>query len=103
MDAIEVLRSINAGNTRKVPADAPTKFVKNRWGKLVVTKDGIDRRYFELCALSELKNALRSGDIWVEGSRQFKGFDEYLLPSEKFAAFRLSGNLPLTVAVDYDQ
>ncbi len=35
----------------------------------------------ELCALSELKNALRSGDIWVEGSRQFKNFDEYLLPA----------------------
>ena len=25
--------------------------------------------------MSELKNALRSGDIWVVGSRQFKEFD----------------------------
>ena len=30
----------------------------------------MDRRYYELCAMSELKNALRSGDVWVEGSRQ---------------------------------
>ncbi len=36
--------------------------------------------YYELCALSELKNALRSGNIWVQGSRQFKGFEDYLLP-----------------------
>jgi hypothetical protein len=30
----------------------------------VITPEGLDRRY-EICALSELKNALRSGDIWV--------------------------------------
>ena len=37
----------------------------------------MNRRYYELCALSELENALRSGDIWMQGSRQFKDFDEY--------------------------
>ena len=36
----------------------------------------MDRRFYELCVLSELKNALRSGDIWVEGSRQFKDFED---------------------------
>ncbi len=41
-----------------------------------MTDAGIDRRYYELCALSELKNALRSGDIWVQGSRQFKDFED---------------------------
>jgi hypothetical protein len=69
LDDIEVLRSMNADNARKVPADAPTGFIKKRWEKLVMTEAGIDRRYYELCALSELKNALRSGDIWVQGSR----------------------------------
>ena len=86
LDAIEVLRGMNADNARKVPADAPTSFIKQRWEKLVMTDAGIDRRYYELCALSELKNALRSGDIWVQGSRQFKDFDEYLVPAAKFAA-----------------
>ncbi len=27
--------------------------------------------------MSELKNALRAGDVWVPGSRQFRDFDEY--------------------------
>jgi hypothetical protein len=67
LDAIEVLRGMNTDNARKVPADAPTDFIKPRWQKLVMTDAGIDRRYYELCALSELKNALRSGDIWVQG------------------------------------
>ena len=74
-----------------------------RWAKLVLTDEGIDRRYYELCALSELKNALRSGDVWVQGSRQFKDFDEYLVPVEKFAALKLTSELPLAVATDCDK
>jgi hypothetical protein len=53
-----------------------------------MTDTGIDRRYYELCALSELKNALRSGDIWVQGSRQFKDFEDYLVPPAKFASLK---------------
>ena len=56
---------------RQVPDDAPTSFVRKRWENLVRTPDGLDRRFYELCVLTELKNALRSGDIWVQGSRQF--------------------------------
>ena len=70
LEAIGVLRGMNAENARKVPVDAPIDFINKRWEKLVFTEDGVDRRYYELCAMSELKNALRSGDVWVEGSRQ---------------------------------
>ena len=62
-----------------------------------------DRRYYELCALSELKNALRSGDIWVQGSRQFKDFEDYLVPLEKFARLKQTSELPLAVATDCDK
>jgi len=103
LDAIDVLRGMNADNARKLPTDVPTEFVKPRWAKLVLTDHGIDRRYYELCALSELKNALRSGDVWVQGSRQFKNFDEYLVPAEKFTALKLAYKLPLTVATDCDK
>jgi TnpA family transposase len=102
LDAIDTLRAMNRDDARRVPADAPTEFIKKRWGKLVLTDDGIDRRYYELCALSELKNTLRSGDIWVQGSRQFKDFDEYLVPSDKFAALKLASELPLAIATDCD-
>ncbi|HRF74657.1 MAG: Transposase, TnpA family [Candidatus Accumulibacter phosphatis] len=103
LDAIDVLRGMNADNARKVPADAPTEFVKPRWARLVLTDEGIDRRYYELCALSELKNAQRSGDVWVQGSRQFKDFDEYLVPAEKFVMLKRASELPLAVATDCDQ
>ncbi|KAB0872184.1 Tn3-like element ISPa38 family transposase, partial [Cronobacter sakazakii] len=103
LDAIEVLRSMNSDNARKVPTDAPTEFIRPRWQKLVMTDTGIDRRYYELCALSELKNALRSGDIWVQGSRQFKDFEDYLVPPAKFASLKQASDLPLAVATDCDQ
>lgn len=47
--------------------------------------------------LSELKNALRSGDIWVQGSRQFKDFEDYLLPPSRFATQRIRQELGLAV------
>ena len=103
LEAIEVLRSMNNDNARKVPADAPTDFIKPRWQKLVITDTGIDRRYYELCALSEMKNALRSGDIWVQGSRQFKDFEDYLVPPAKFVSLKQANQLPLAVATDCEQ
>jgi len=51
---------MNVGNTRKVPTNAPTAFIKPRWAKQILTDEGIDRRYYERCALSELKNASES-------------------------------------------
>ncbi|RMO96689.1 hypothetical protein ALQ33_200224 [Pseudomonas syringae pv. philadelphi] len=98
LDAIQQLREMNVDNLRKVPSDAPTAFIKPRWKPLVITQEGIDRRFYEICALSELKNALRSGDIWVKGSRQFRDFEDYLLPPAQFAALKKEQALPLAVA-----
>ena len=94
---------MNTENARKVPADAPTAFIKRRWKSLVLTDNGIDRRFYEICALSELKNSLRSGDIWVQGSRQFRNFDEYLLPADKFGVLKQAKELPIAVNPDCEQ
>ncbi len=94
---------MNSGSVRKLPDDAPVDFIRERWSKLIFTDAGVDRRYYELCALSELKNALRSGDIWVEGSRQFNNFNEYLLPEQKFATLKGANGLPLAVDPDCER
>lgn len=101
--AVKTLKTLNADNMRNVPSDAPISFVNKRWGDLIFTDDGMERRFYELCVLSELKNALRSGDIWVQGSRQFKDFEEYLLPSDKFAALKREDKLSLAVVTNCDQ
>jgi len=101
--AVQTLREMNADNLRKVPADAPTTFIKPRWKPLVITQEGLDRRFYEICALSELKNALRSGDIWVKGSRRLRDFDDYLLPAENFAALKREQALPLAINPNSDR
>jgi TnpA family transposase len=100
LDGIDTVRRMNAANARSVPKDAPTAFIKPRWKQYVLTDVGIDRRFYELCALSELKNALRAGDVWVLGSRQFKAFDDYLLPQARFSELQAGGELGLAIDTD---
>ena len=68
-----MLRDMNARRPRKVPPDAPVEFVPARWRPYVVGPDGeIDRHYFELCVLWELRAALRAGNVWLETSRRLR-------------------------------
>lgn len=101
--AADVLKEMNKRQARKVPAAAPMSFVRRRWENLVLTPEGLDRRFYELCVLSELKNALRSGDVSIEGSRQFKDFEGYLLPPPRFAAQREQRALGLAVETDCER
>ena len=84
LKAVDQLRQLNRDSTRKVPADAPTEFIRPRWSRHVTGLEGIDRRFYEFCAVAELKNALRSGDVAVVGSRQFRAFEDYLMPAPEF-------------------
>ena len=46
---------MNREGARKVPANAPIGFVRKKWGNYVFTSEGIDRRFYELCVMAELK------------------------------------------------
>jgi TnpA family transposase len=99
--AIQLLRELNESGKRKVPEDAPASFVKPRWSGHVFTSEGIDRHYYELCALTELRNSLRSGDIWVSGSRRYQDFEDYLLPREAWGELHRDGMPPVAVDSDF--
>ncbi len=104
IEAVEVLKEMNDKNKRKIPEDAPISFVKPRWRDHVFGSEGeLDRRYYELSALSELKNSLRSGDVWVPGSRSYRDFDDYLLSKEDFDAMLSNGGPPVAVETDFTE
>jgi len=42
--AVDTLRQLNRDSARKVPADAPTDFIRPRWSRYVTGPEGIDRR-----------------------------------------------------------
>jgi hypothetical protein len=59
-----------------------------------------DRRLYEIATLAVLRERLRSGDIWIEGSHAFRPMDEQLMPKPAFAALKASDDLGLGVPQD---
>lgn len=99
-NALDTVREMYRKQLRKVPSTAPVKFIPESWKKLVITPSGIDRRYYEFCVLNELKGALRSGDIWVRGSRRYRNFDDYLIPPADFEKSLKEKQLQLAIPTD---
>ncbi len=63
LEALDVRRHMNRTGARKVPVDAPLAFVPPHWSRSVGAGDSIDRRFYEFCAPSELKNRVRAGAV----------------------------------------
>jgi len=88
--ALKTLNEMNESGKRKVPDGAPLDFVPKRWEKHVYDEEGtINRHYYEMAALTELKNHIRSGDVSVVGSRLHKDFEEYLVPKNEWTTTSL--------------
>ena len=102
-EALTVIREMYHKQLRKVPPMEPLDFIPESWRKVVIAPTGINRQYYEFFALNELKDALRSGDIWVKGSRRYKNFDDYLIPKKEFNKLIQNHQLPLSVPFDYSQ
>jgi len=89
LKGLMMLRALNEEEKRKVPDNAPTAFVTPKWRQYVFDKKGgIDRHYWELCLLWELRNALRSGDIWLHNSRRYANPESYLIPSAQWITLK---------------
>ncbi len=96
--ALDVLRHLHASGAKKLPPHPPTAFLKPAWRKLVKADAGVDRRAYEVAVMMTLRERLQAGDVWVEGSRAFRAFDDFLLPPDVFTARRNAGELGLSVA-----
>jgi hypothetical protein len=70
--AVELLREVYASGARKWPRNPPTSFLRPAWREAVWSSGELDRRTWEAAALLSLRDRLRAGDIWVEGSRQWR-------------------------------
>lgn len=89
MRALKTLNEMNESGKRKVPKDTPLDFIPKRWKNHVSDEAGtINRHYYEIAALTELRNHIRSGDVSVVGSRLHKDFEEYLVPKDEWIATR---------------
>ena len=92
-EAAELLQAMNAERRRQLPPDAPVGFVPSRWRPYLAAAraagdDSAYRHYRELCVLYGLRGALRSGEVWVEGSRRYGDVASYLIPVEEWPGRR---------------
>src|SRR5271166_6568725 len=103
MRAIDMLREMNRRPVPSLPKSAPIGFVRERWARHVLRGGSIDRRYYELCVLSELRDRLRAGGIWVMGSRRYRAFEERLISRETLKELERRGTLPIAVDADFER
>lgn len=95
LQATNIIKEIHQKKLRKIPDYSPTSFIKKQWHNLVFTeKETIDKQFYEFTVLSEVRNALRSGDLWVIGSRKYKDFEEYLLDYNTYNRIKIEAPLP---------
>jgi TnpA family transposase len=77
--AVELLNRLNKGPHRAMPEKPPLSFLPKAWQRLIVKEGAVDRRQYEIATLAVLCRRLASGDIWIEGTRNYQQFDRYLL------------------------
>jgi hypothetical protein len=71
--------SIYESGGRKWPCSLPTSFLRPVWREAARSADGAERRVWEAATLLALRDRLRAGDIWVEGSRQWRAVEDQLI------------------------
>jgi hypothetical protein len=91
--ALKLLVELNQSGKRDIPSDAPMTFRKD-WRRLVRQDGKPNRRLYEMAVFATLRDKLRSGDIWVERSSNYRRFDSYLLPEAAAPPRGLSPNCP---------
>lgn len=107
LDAVTLLQTMNADGRRYVPENAPVEFIPARWQPyLDAARAAGDeyrfKHYWELCVLFALQGGLRSGEIWVQGSRRYANPASYLIgvdawPAQRPEVLELTG-MPATFA-----
>jgi hypothetical protein len=90
LEALRVLKEMNADSKRKLPEDAPTDFIPKRLLPLVVTDGQPDRKAWECALLLKLQDDLRSGNLSVQHGKRFGRFEDYFLPKECWEPLRKS-------------
>lgn len=91
LKAVEILRECNRNDLRKLPDEVPLEFVPAAWRPHVCPQGGpVDRALWEICVLSELRLALKGGNVQVPHSHAFQPIESYLLRTEDWDQQRVT-------------
>ena len=75
LEALAIVRRLDREELRTLPMSTPVDFVPPAWRKFLLRGDGLlDRRAWEIALGFALRDALRSGDIYLPESRRHVSF-----------------------------
>lgn len=101
LESIKIIQNLNETGKRNVPMDSPVDFISKRWKKHLYEQDGsINRHYYEMAVLTELRERVKAGDLSISGSHQYKDFEEYLFTKDEWKKARNSTKL--SVSLDFE-
>ena len=81
--AVALLRELNRSGRRKLPDIVPMPFASRQWRSALAGNAKSARRLYETAVVATLRDRLRAGDAWVDGSRDYRRFDAYLPPAHE--------------------
>src|SRR5919199_3448099 len=107
IEALDYVQQLNARGRRVTTrrsrlggetVEAPIGHGTERWRRLVFEgRKGINASMYEVAAFEALNHGLRSGDLYVLGSRRYQTFESYLLSKEHWARLKETGQTRLAL------
>jgi TnpA family transposase len=102
LEALTYARKLHVGELAALGADAPTAFASGIWCQAVLPRDGNapDLRSWELALAFAIRDALRSGDLYLAESRHHVSFWNLVQTSEQWAERRASAYIELSLPTE---
>jgi len=96
MQAIRLVLQLDSEERKQLPADTPTSFIPRDMRPLLTDKTGkIQRNAWEMGLAMAMKDALRSGDLYLPQSKQHVSFWSFLFSDEQWQAVQETSYIEL--------
>ena len=101
LGALIALKAVYEGDRRQKPA---TGFLPRRWRERIrAGAGGFDVEAWEVAVLVTARDRIRIGDLWVQGSRAWRSFQDYLMPEAQFDVLLKEGGLGLKIPTTFEE
>ncbi|NOK57433.1 MAG: hypothetical protein GFH27_549309n168 [Chloroflexi bacterium AL-W] len=84
LQALQVLRDLNAAHKRTLPTDVPLTFLSASMQDFLTAAGTVPKAAWECAVLTAVRDELKSGNIHVRHSKRFDRFDDFFMPLEEW-------------------
>lgn len=88
LEAVRIVRDLDRDGKRPLPSDVPLDFVSPAWLSRVLPDGRVNRPMWELALAFAVRDALRSGDLYLPQSRRHASFSTLIYEDKQWAEER---------------